>query len=89
MRAPWRRGPSRLERELVQAGLEDAMARAEAEQSGYRHVRTPQGRTAHLQQAPPGVLCGWRGPWQPADPSLPVCRTCKAELEKLSEGIAS
>ena len=55
----------------------------------YRHVRTAQGRTAHLQQAPPGVLCGWRGPWVPADPLLPVCRMCEDAAEAAGTARAS
>lgn len=81
------RRASRLERVLARHELKEAMGRVEAEQSGYRHVRTFQGRTAHLQQSPPGVLCGgWRGPWIPAEPELPVCRMCSDELERLSKG---
>lgn len=80
----------KIGRQVAPGSLEDAAGRADAvgNATEYERVRTASGRTAHLQQAPPGVLCGWRGQWQPADPSLPVCRACQAEMEKLSSGEA-
>ena len=69
---------SQADRQIGLSGLEEALGRSEAPADPYEHVRTAQGRTAHLKPsgAAPGVLCGWPGPWVPADPSLPVCRTC-------------
>ena len=46
----------------------------------YVHVRTAQGRTAHLMHpdVPGVVLCEWPAPqWRDAPASLPVCLLCK------------
>lgn len=79
----FRRGPTRLERELAAADLEIAVGRAQsASQPGPSfaatcdRVRTPQGRRAHLKHPEQGVLCGWHGAEDEADLSLPLCRLC-------------
>lgn len=50
-----------LSRELAHGLLEDAMARAEAEQSGYRHVRT----ALHAVDEPDPDKTQRLGPLQP------------------------
>jgi hypothetical protein len=58
--------------------LAEAMLETLEPASEYERVRTAQGRTAHLRLrgASPGVLCGWPGPWVPAEPDLLPCRLC-------------
>lgn len=100
MRFPKRK--NRLPRQLGHALLEDAMGRAqtqetrsEGEGAGFagqcERVRSPQGRKAHYRHPrhPERVLCGWPGEWVDAGDSLPTCLMCADELERLSgEGAA-
>ena len=90
MKAPWRRGPSKMERAPAAARLDEALDRS-GRPDEYEHVRTAQGRTAHLMFPPsaPRVLCGWPGPWVPADASLPVCRMCEDVAEALDTAKAA
>lgn len=82
----------KLSRVLSGARLEGAMARAQAGPSladACEHVRTAQGRLAHLRHPELGVLCGWSAAWTPADPLLPVCRMCEDAAEAADELAAS
>ena len=97
MKAPWRRGPSRLAeagRATAPDRPQEAMAAAEEPgveaaadlTAGYERVCTRQGRRAHLRASPMfPVLCGWPGRMIPADPSMEECLMCKAALRAMTE----
>lgn len=94
MKAPWRRGPSRLEKVLAKHDLTEAMGRAEAAVPVFaaqsRHVRAGQGFVAHLDHPVLGILCGWKSAgWTEVAPSLRVCRMCWDRAEELSESGAA
>ena len=84
----FKRRPSRLARILAAHDLEVAMRRAESPPSFLdqcEHVRTPQGRKAHLRHPDYGVLCGSAGADQDARGLLEECRTCRARAEGISD----
>ena len=60
--------------------------------SQFRHVRTEQGRKAHLEDPErpgSGALCEWPGALVAADPALPVCQLCKVAAGLADERRAS
>ena len=70
-----RRAPRRIDTSL----LEDPREGEAPFAVQYEHVRTAQGRTAHLMHpdVTGAVLCGWPAPqWHDAPASLPVCHLC-------------
>lgn len=86
----FKRGPTRLERQLAAANLEIAIGRAEAAPAAqYDRVCTPKGRRAHLRHPDLGVLCGWPGAEDTAGPSLPLCRLCADSAGAVAELEAS
>jgi hypothetical protein len=90
----FKRRPTQLQQQLAEADretakgrLRDALATVQPSLAAQcEHVRTVQGRTAHLDHPEHGVLCGWPGAWIPAGPSLPVCRLCEEKANGISAG---
>jgi len=102
-KTPWfrkKRG-SRVTRQLAQAALTDAMGAVQENRSDEavipqpsadqcEHLRTLTGHIAHLRHPDHGMLCPFgHGAEIPAGPSLPVCRMCASELERLGAEMAS
>lgn len=99
-KTPWFR-KGRLPRQLAQAALTDAMGRVQENRSDEavipqpsadqcEHLRTLTGHIAHLRHPDHGMLCPFgHGAGTEADPSLPVCRMCAGELERLSGEMTS
>ncbi len=88
MKAPWRRRPSRLDRQV-------ALGQAERAIPAGTLIYTPAGRKAHVKSAlSPGAMCpdlkDWPGPWYGTGydgerqhaASLPICPRCDAAISK-------
>jgi hypothetical protein len=86
---------AQLPRQLALGRLDDAIGRAEDTRTfadRCRHVRTGQGRKAHLEDPErpgSGALCEWPGALLAADPALPVCQLCKVAAGIADERRAS
>ena len=77
----FKKKPNALERLRLTGLVDEALSRTETPPSladECEHVRTAQGRTAHLRHPELGVLCPFGTAAEvKADPSLPVCRMCQ------------
>ena len=81
MRAPWRRGPSKAERLITVASLDNDTNQVRHGGVRYARVATGSGKVAHLMHPTQGVLCpdmrDWPADtWHPAAPSLPLHGRC-------------
>ena len=81
MKAPWRRGPSRADRLITVARVDNDTNQVRRGGTRYARVATHSGKVAHLMHPLQGVMCpdmrDWPADqWQPAPPTLPLHGRC-------------